>query len=216
MDTTKIHCEKFGLVFPDEFWERMDVFAELILANNEIFGLISSTDEKNLWQRHIIDSLTPLFAHKPQPGLECLDIGSGGGFPGIVLASALPENYFILVECNPRKASFLSNVTKALSLKNATVYAKRVEEIPGKFEWITLRATGPLTRTFDIGCRKLLTNGTIIVWAGPKFEDKIDYWQKFAQKRDAQIILWRYPENWVPDTSLYLAVCRKCESQPSF
>lgn len=214
LDIAKTRCKKFGLVFPDKFWERMEVLAELIVENNAKLGLVSPADEKDLWERHIIDSLTPLLNYTPEKGMDCLDIGTGGGFPGIVLASALPGNSFSLAECNPLKASFLSTLVSTLSLQNTIVYAKRAEEIEGKFHWATLRATGPLTRTFDVGCKKLLSNGMLIVWAGPKFERQIEYWRQFARKRNTQISLWEYPEGWMPEMNLSLAICRKPEFLP--
>lgn len=138
-----------------------------------------------LWSRHILDS-AQLFAIKPD-ALAWLDLGSGGGFPGAVLAILLagrPGGRIELVESNNKKAAFLKSVLGALDAP-ARVHVCRIEDAPGRVampEIVTARALAPLPRLLDLA-GPWLSRG-----AAGLFQKGRDYAAEVAESRDG----WRF------------------------
>jgi 16S rRNA (guanine527-N7)-methyltransferase len=118
--------------------ERLDYFANLLLKWNKVHSLTRAKDISKV-NEYIEDSLYPL--EFLDDFKSCLDIGTGAGFPGLVLAIAKPEAEFVLTEPLNKKASFLNIVKCELSLDNVTVYQSRVEDTPKRvYDIITSRA----------------------------------------------------------------------------
>ncbi|MDD5406622.1 MAG: 16S rRNA (guanine(527)-N(7))-methyltransferase RsmG [Sulfurovaceae bacterium] len=117
---------------------RLDRFTSLLLEWNKIHNLTGAKDKKSVYD-NITDALYPInFISFPK---NILDVGTGAGFPGLVLAIALPNSTFVLSEPLKKRASFLRFVIIELGLKNVKVEAKRVEEITEmSFDMITSRA----------------------------------------------------------------------------
>jgi 16S rRNA (guanine527-N7)-methyltransferase len=150
--------------------QRLDEFVRLLLAWRTKINLIAPATTPRLWTRHIADSLQLL---PLAPDARCwVDLGSGAGFPGIVLACALVERrgaIVHLVESNTRKAAFLREVTRALRIP-AIVHCARIEDFVAREsvvpDVVTARALAPLHRLFgliqplvDKGARALLLKG---------------------------------------------------------
>lgn len=143
-----------------------------LLAMNTQVNLTAITDPAEAWTRHALDALTlvPLLAEL-RAGASVVDVGSGGGVPGIPLAIARTDLRVTLVESTQKKAAFLSAVADALGLTNVTVRAERAEELlkmelRGRFDVATARAVGrvavlaPWTVPFvKAGGRALLIKG---------------------------------------------------------
>jgi len=112
-----------------------------LLAMNERMNLTAVTDPLEVWTRHGLDalSLVPLLAGLG-PRASLVDVGSGGGVPGIPLAVARPDLRVTLVEATQKKAAFLAAVTEALGLANVSVRAERAEQL----------GRGPLREAFDV------------------------------------------------------------------
>ena len=125
---------------------QLEKYKELLLKWNKTHNLVSKSQARNL-DEHIEDSLSV----SDLLGPEVLDLGSGGGFPGIPLAIKNPTKKFYLVESNAKKSAFLLNTSNQLELKNVKVYNKRIEELlperfPNNLEIIT-RAFGSAAKT---------------------------------------------------------------------
>jgi 16S rRNA (guanine527-N7)-methyltransferase len=112
--------------------------------NNKI-NVISRKDIEGLYEKHILHSLSLAVAASFPPGSEILDIGTGGGFPGIPLAIFFPEVQFLLVDSIGKKLKVVEGVVEALHLKNVLTLHGRVEEIRNrKFDYAVSRAVAPL------------------------------------------------------------------------
>ena len=132
---------------PRETQERLERFAQLVLAENERQNLIAASTMTAFWTRHILDSLQ-LLDHAPErPGLW-LDIGSGAGLPGVVVAIASPYRV-VLVEPRRRRAEFLVTCCTALGLADVTVEQRRVEKLRISADVISARAVASLETLFD-------------------------------------------------------------------
>lgn len=162
----------FGDSVSRETWARLDAYVGLLLDRQQTTNLIAASTIPHLWMRHVADSLQLL---RLAPGARrWIDLGAGGGFPGIVIACALADTdgaEVHLVESRNKKASFLRDVVRSLSLP-ALVHAERIEDFvaktDGTFDVITARALAPLDRL--IGCAiPLLKTGAVGLF--PKGQD---------------------------------------------
>ncbi|WP_212002396.1 16S rRNA (guanine(527)-N(7))-methyltransferase RsmG [Chitinophaga sp. HK235] len=112
---------------------------------NEKINVISRKDIDSLYERHVLHSLSIAAVADFQPGTQILDLGTGGGFPGIPLAIFFPEVQFHLVDSIGKKIKVVQGVSEALGLKNVTTAHSRVEDIKNrKFDIVVSRAVAPL------------------------------------------------------------------------
>jgi len=107
---------------------------------NEKINVISRKDIDNLYVNHVLHSLGIAQAVSLRPGSIILDVGTGGGFPGIPLAIFFPESQFHLVDSIGKKITVVKNVAEALGLKNVTAEQIRVEQLKGEYDFIVSRA----------------------------------------------------------------------------
>lgn len=143
-------------------------YASLLCAAQQRINLVGPATVPDLWRRHMLDSaqLSPLL---PEPGASILDIGSGAGFPALVLA-ILGHGPVTMAESVGKKARFLQSVLDALDLgQRAAVYNGRVEAMPpSRFDVITARACANLAQLFDWGAG-FAAQSTL--WVLPKGEN---------------------------------------------
>jgi len=147
-----------------ETFESLETYAKLLREANASQNLVSASTLNTLWERHIVDS-AQLARFEPKPCATWIDIGSGPGLPGIVIA-LLIDGPIILVEPRRLRAEFLGAVVARLGLTHrVTVHCARIEKFSGKFDVITARAVAPLPRL--LGMAQHLSHGET-VWALPK------------------------------------------------
>jgi 16S rRNA (guanine527-N7)-methyltransferase len=117
---------------------RLAAFVALVVAENDRQNLIAPSTVPVIWTRHIVDSLQ-LLSLAPEHAGRWIDIGSGGGFPGLVLAIA-GATPMLLVEPRRRRVEFLRDCVDRLGLSDVTVAADRIERVSAKADVITARA----------------------------------------------------------------------------
>ena len=145
-----------------ETFEKLEAYAALLRQENHRQNLVSASTVEHLWERHILDS-AQLARFEPRLGASWVDIGSGAGLPGVVIA-CMVEGPVTLIEPRRLRAEFLHNVCESLRI-DATVFAGKVERAEGKYDVITARAVAALPRFLEISSH-LSTRNT--VWALPK------------------------------------------------
>ncbi|MBK8007632.1 MAG: 16S rRNA (guanine(527)-N(7))-methyltransferase RsmG [Rhizobiales bacterium] len=138
---------------------RLDRFVDHFLKWQRVVQLVAPSTLNRLWTRHIADSLQLLA--DIEHAQEVVDVGSGGGFPGLVLSIARPDKKFHLVESDTRKASFLREAAR-VSDASAEVYAERVESVTKRMttaiHMVTARAFAPLPKLLEL-TEPLFANG---------------------------------------------------------
>src|SRR6201998_4756094 len=120
--------------------EQFNRLPELYTYWNNQINVISRKDIDQLYERHVLHSLGIAKVMPFLPGEKVLDVGTGGGFPGIPLAILFPETNFYLVDSIGKKIKVVQEVAKALGLKNVRASHNRAEEVNEKFDFVVSRA----------------------------------------------------------------------------
>jgi len=107
---------------------------------NSKINVISRKDIQALYLKHVLHSLAIAKVQKFEPNTQILDVGTGGGFPGIPLAILFPEVKFHLVDSIQKKINVVSAVVQSLNLKNVTATHQRAEAVQGRFDFVVSRA----------------------------------------------------------------------------
>ncbi len=129
--------------FPNITSEQKKQFAELEVLYkdwNEKINVISRKDTDSLYEKHILHSLGIAKVMQFADGTKVLDIGTGGGFPGIPLALLFPNVQFTLVDSIGKKITVVKGVAESLGLKNVTAHHMRAEQLKEKFHFVVSRA----------------------------------------------------------------------------
>ncbi len=152
-------------------------FAALVKKWTSAVNLISAGSVSDIWQRHVLDSAQISVLAGTRAG-AWVDVGSGGGFPALVLAiiarEASPETRFTLVESDRRKAAFLVQASQQLKLPT-TVLVQRVESVPSlKVDTLSARAVAPLDALLGYSFRHLALGGRAYFAKGNSFKAEID------------------------------------------
>ena len=111
---------------------------------NAKINVISRKDIGNLYEHHVLHSLGIAKVINFKPGTQVMDLGTGGGFPGIPLAIYFPEVQFHLIDSIGKKVRVATEVAQSIGLKNVTFAHERAEEEKGKFDYVVSRAVMPL------------------------------------------------------------------------
>ncbi|WP_322891010.1 MULTISPECIES: 16S rRNA (guanine(527)-N(7))-methyltransferase RsmG [unclassified Yoonia] len=154
----------------------LQAFAALVLKWTPKINLISASSEESIWDRHVVDSVQ-IYRHAPADLRLWLDIGSGGGFPGIVAAilgkAKHPDARFVLIESDQRKAAFLRTAIRDLDLA-ASVLADRIESLPPTgADVVSARALGSLALMLPLISHHMRPEGTAILHKGRQAANEI-------------------------------------------
>lgn len=174
--------DEIGIDVSRETLGRLEIYAELIAKWNPAINLVSKKSLSDIWFRHIVDS-AQIFPEMPDCAVNCLDIGSGGGFPAIVLAIMSTEEWserkFDLIESDQRKATFLREVTRTLDLP-IKVFDNRAERLtPFGADFLTARALAPLPKLLELASRHLDPEGVCLFPKGETFLQEISEAEQF-------------------------------------
>ncbi|MDO5720302.1 MAG: 16S rRNA (guanine(527)-N(7))-methyltransferase RsmG [Actinomycetaceae bacterium] len=148
-------------------------FAELLVAEGELRGLIGPRELPRLWSRHIVNSAAVL-DFIPEHA-QMLDIGSGAGFPGIVVAIARPDVDVHLVEPMARRCDWLEHVRSELDIKNVTIHEVRAEQLhgEGQSDIVTARAVANLKKLIPLAMPLVMSGGSMLALKGRKAADEV-------------------------------------------
>lgn len=157
-------CESLGLSLSEQQYQLLLDYVGLMAKWNKVYNLTSIRDEKDMVSRHLLDSLA---ITKYIDADSLLDVGTGGGLPGIPLAIVKPDMAITLLDSNSKKTRFLQQVKAELKLENVTVVHSRVEEasLP-KFAIVTARAFATIKEIIDLAGRHCDDAGHLVLMKG--------------------------------------------------
>ncbi|HSV88782.1 MAG TPA: 16S rRNA (guanine(527)-N(7))-methyltransferase RsmG [Bacteroidales bacterium] len=124
--------------------ERFKALFPLYQEWNSRINVISRKDMENFWVHHVLHSLSIACFVSFKPGTQVLDVGTGGGFPGIPLAIFFPETEFLLIDSIGKKIKIVKEITQSLGLKNVSALQTRAEDIKEPFDFVVSRAVKSL------------------------------------------------------------------------
>lgn len=156
-------------------------YRDLLLERNARTNLTAIRDPEGVDRRLVAESLRllPALDAACPAGEEAVDIGTGGGIPGIPLAIARPEIRWTLIDATAKKVAFLQDVITALTLPNVVLYHGRVEELAhephmrDRYRVLTARAVSSLSALLELGLPLVRTGGTLLLPKGPDIADEL-------------------------------------------
>lgn len=176
--------------FADLTDQQLDQFGQLgalYTEWNSKINVISRKDIDQLYERHILHSLAIAKIIQFKPGTAILDVGTGGGFPGIPLSIFFPETSFMLIDAIGKKIKVVNEVASALNLKNVNAEHVRVEDVKQKFDFVVSRAVTAFPQFINMVKSKVsgqnnndLANGVLYLKGGD-FEEEINPFRKQIQ-----------------------------------
>ena len=222
-----INPESLGAVL-QEHREKLGRFSELLIAENQKYNLTRIDSPEQIQNRHFLDSLAGLSVldeseKKTGKSLTILDIGSGAGFPGLVLAIVRPNWKIVSLEATGKKAHFQQRVCGELGLKNATVLNVRAEETAHhaayrqQFDAITARALAALPVLAELSLAFVKAGGLGLYWKGPSVSKELQSARKAIQEMGAEIqdtLPYTLRINEDEPAHLSLIVCKKIKATP--
>ena len=143
-------CEQNDLRLSDKQLQLLENYAVRLLEWNKKINLISRRDEDNVWSRHILHSLGPVFKVDIPEKARILDLGTGGGLPGVVMKICRPDLLFTLLDSTQKKINVVKEIVDSLGLDGIDVVWGRAEELGKRREYaeqydvVVARAVGPL------------------------------------------------------------------------
>ncbi|WP_313434546.1 16S rRNA (guanine(527)-N(7))-methyltransferase RsmG [Novosphingobium sp.] len=169
MITTEDQARQWLRALPEcdeEAWVRLETLVAMLVEENLQQNLVSASSLDHVWLRHIVDS-AQLLPHVPrETSTPWLDLGTGAGFPGLVIAALRPECQVVMVESRARRIEWLDRARIAMGLENARVVGQRLELVESfPVNVISARAFAPLEKLLTISSR-FSTSDT--VWLLPK------------------------------------------------
>ena len=171
---------ELGLSIAEQQLSAHGTHFELLLSHRPRAGLTALTDPTEIAIKHFLDSLTCLLVCDIAPGERVADVGSGAGFPGLVLAAARPLACYTLIEAHQKRAAFLREAASALSFPNVTVLSGRAEEVGHDpdhrecYDLVVSRAVTPLGTLLEY-CLPLAKRGAhFLAQKGPDAPGEIE------------------------------------------
>lgn len=153
---------KLGITPTDEELSKLDKYYELLVEWNKVMNLTGITLKKDVYLKHFYDSLTISKIINLNEYSTLCDIGTGAGFPGMVIKIFYPNLNITLVDSLNKRIKFLNEVSKELSLTNITIVHSRIEEFKGTFDIVTARAVSQLNILLEYAIPLVKLNGYFI------------------------------------------------------
>ncbi len=168
--------------------EQLNKYYEMLVNANEHTNLTRITDEKEVYLKHFYDSLTIVKTIDLNDDLSLVDIGTGAGFPGLVLKIVFPNLKVTLLDSSTKRITFLEEIIKELDLKNIKTVNSRIEDYKKeKFDILTSRAVAKTNILLELSCQLVKTKGYFILLKG-NIEEELKESENALNKLNLKLI----------------------------
>ena len=174
----KLLAERFGEKRADKLTERFQKYMDMTLSWNEKVNLTSITDPAEFVEKHFLDSLAVMDSYEIEDAEQIVDVGTGGGFPGIPLAIVFPEKKFTLIDSLDKRMKIVQEMADEIGLKNVHTVHGRAEELGEsrqyreKFDLCVSRAVANLAVLAEYCLPFVTVEGSFIAFKGPDAESE--------------------------------------------
>lgn len=181
-----------GLDITDSQFKKLAQYVDLLKKKNEELNLTAITDGKQIWIKHILDSLMAIPFFNAKPGIQVADIGTGGGLPGIPLAILFPSINFTLVDSVQKKITAVEEFAHELNLKNIRCISQRAETLGhdpdhrDQYDIVLTRALAPLRVLIELTVPLIHLYGNVIAYKGPEYISELSVSQNAIIKLHAE------------------------------
>ncbi len=167
--------EKLGIA--EDKAEKLSVYCDILIETNEKFNLLGNVDEKDIVIKHILDSAAGIKYLKDCE--KIIDIGTGAGFPGFVIAICCPDKKLTLTDATEKKIAFISETAEKLSINNVIPVAGRAEELSHgemreKYDACVSRAVASLNKLSEYCIPFVKVGGELLAYKGPLVFDEVN------------------------------------------
>lgn len=180
-----IEVNKLGISITNKEMDLLDKYYKLLISWNEKINLTAITDENDVYLKHFYDSLTLIKEIDLTKDIYLCDVGSGAGFPGIVLKIFFPNIKIKLIDSLQKRVNYLNEVIKKLELKDIEAEHYRMEDYSRlhleEFDYITARAVANLSFISEISVQALKINGYFVFMKG-NAKEEISTFTKVSSK----------------------------------
>lgn len=171
-------CREIGVAIDAEALERFELFASLLVEKNKVLNLTAITDPEGIAVKHFADSLTALKMIDLTSGAKVIDVGTGGGFPGIPLLIARPEIKLTMLDSTQKKLAFVSESVEKLGLQASIVHARAEEAGQGdmreSYDFAVSRAVAAMNVLCEYCLPFVKVGGTFCAMKGAKGKEELD------------------------------------------
>ncbi len=173
------YLEREGVKINEKKFDKINRFVELLIEKNKTLNLTSIVSEEEVWVKHIFDSLIPIRFLKLKKDMHIMDLGTGGGMPGIPIAILYPSINFILVDSVEKKVDAVREFADELKLRNVKVINARAEELGrdpvhrNEYDIVLARALAPLPILAEYCVPLIHLYGYVIAYKGPDYIEEL-------------------------------------------
>lgn len=180
IEILKTNAEAYGIEISDDLGEKLEVYARLLKEWNDKINLTAITDDEGIAIKHFLDCLLVSKAAQFKSGDKVIDVGTGAGFPGLVIAAAFPEVQVTLLDSTGKKLKAVENIREVMGVQNAEVVHMRAEdagkkpEFREKYDFATARAVAELRVLLEYTLPFVKVGGKFLSLKGASAVDEID------------------------------------------
>ena len=177
LDKISAAAEEMGITLPTDALPRFALFAALVTKWNRSVNLTAITQPEEMAIRHFVDSLTVLSAFTPKTGAQAADVGTGAGFPGVVLLIARPDLKVTLIDSLQKRLNVVALILKELGLSADLVHTRAEdagrESLRERFDLVTARAVGELRVLSELCLPLCAIGGIFAAMKGPNIDAEL-------------------------------------------
>ena len=171
-------CEEFGFTLTDEAADRLNVYGNLLCEKNKVMNLTAITEPEEVLYKHFYDCLLFFGAANVPDGAKVIDVGTGAGFPGLVLKIARPDIEITLLDSLAKRVDFLSGVLKELSLSGDAIHLRAEEggrrpDLREQFDIACARAVAKLNVLSEYCVPFVKTGGLFVALKGGEPQEEV-------------------------------------------